>query len=462
MIELLKLCGFKPKEIESELPRVEKAFNRLGITAEDIQRGKQRLHKYYDIELEGVRKAFRLIVLEIVDIMLAREEGKTKILYGYMIPGFEKISSLLVSHSKEVYAAYQNWAFLLIVGCVFDKMGPLLEAAEKKWLKAGLVAHCANVKAIVGLLALDLVPSPDLMLSSGFLCETAPKTLDVLHELYDMPIYCWDTCRDREVKEYADATKRAVNLQAKSLRRLVERIQEIVGFEITDDMLGELLDARSKLDDALDKLRELIQSSDPLPISPTHDALWMCLDWLALRVEDRLPDAIDAINTVYEELRERVNKGLGVVEKGAPRILAMLPPQHSDPRLEHLVTELGMAIVALDAYFSVPSGGVTKDPYVTMSSDVIRNSLYTSLTRRISLLIEVCKRLNVDGVLNRFHVGCRTVAGDALIIKNALEKELGIPVLLLEYESFDPRVYNHEQLKRRLEVFKTMLIKKSG
>jgi hypothetical protein len=43
MIELLRLCGYEAQEIESDLPRVEKAFNRLGITAEDIERAKQRL-----------------------------------------------------------------------------------------------------------------------------------------------------------------------------------------------------------------------------------------------------------------------------------------------------------------------------------------------------------------------------------------------------------------------------------
>ena len=50
MIELLKLCGYEEDELSRELPRIEKAFNKLGITAEDIETGKQRLHKFYDIE----------------------------------------------------------------------------------------------------------------------------------------------------------------------------------------------------------------------------------------------------------------------------------------------------------------------------------------------------------------------------------------------------------------------------
>ena len=44
MIELLKLCGYEEPEIEKELPRVEKAFNRLGISAEDIEAGQAKAY----------------------------------------------------------------------------------------------------------------------------------------------------------------------------------------------------------------------------------------------------------------------------------------------------------------------------------------------------------------------------------------------------------------------------------
>jgi benzoyl-CoA reductase/2-hydroxyglutaryl-CoA dehydratase subunit BcrC/BadD/HgdB len=458
MIELLKLCGFKAQEFESELPRVQKAFNRLGINAEDIERGKQRLIKYYDIELEGVRKALRLCLLEMVNTVLAREEGKTKVFYGFMAPGWETIGAALVTKSKDVFSAHHCWAFLLVVGCIFDKIVPIFETAENKWLKAGMVAHCSNVKATFGLVTSDLVPKPDLMITSGYLCETSPKTLDLLHELYDMPVFCYDTCLDREFSEYSQATKRIVALSAKSLRRLVDRVQEIVGFEITDDMLSEVINARKELNKAMRKLRGIIEKSDPLVLNASHETIWMCLNSLTLSM-DNLPEAIDAINTLCAELQERVRQGIGVVEKGAPRILAILPSHHTDPRLEHLVAELGIAIVALDTNLFVPFKETHKDPYVRMSIG-LQISLNTSLPRRLLMIMEECKKLKVDGVLDRFHVGCRSIAGDAIIFENAIKKELGIPVLLMEWENFDPRVYNHEQYKKRLEVFKTMLTRR--
>ena len=460
MIELLKLCGFEANELESELPRIERTFNRVGITSEDIEQAKQRLAKYYDTELQGVRKMLRLYLQELVNLVLAREEGKKKIIYGFMSPGFEMIGSALMSKSEEVYATSPAQVFQLVLGSLFGKLVPILEAAEKKWVKAGAVAHCANVKTIVGLFALDLIPKPDLLVTAGFLCETAPKTIDLLHQLSDMPTSCYDTCHDREFREHPDA-KRITNLAVKSMRKLTERMQEVAGFEITDEMLWEVLDARKSLADGVLKLQNLLESSDPLPISATHEILWYSLGGLSPSI-DNLRGPIEATNTLYEELLERVNKGLGVMKKGAPRIFAILPPHFADPRLEHLLGEVGIATVATEGYLYPPDGRRIPDaeepgdPYEAMCL-VLQNSMLQSLRVRVSILIGACKRLNVDGVLNRSHIGCRTVAGDALMIKNAITKELGIPVLPLEWEGFDPRVYDHEQYKKRFEVFKTML-----
>jgi benzoyl-CoA reductase/2-hydroxyglutaryl-CoA dehydratase subunit BcrC/BadD/HgdB len=457
MMELLRLCGYEEKEIESDLPRVEKAFNKLGITAEDIERAKQRLNKYYDIELKGVRKILRLCMQELVNWTLAKEEGKTKFIYGFMVTGFfDAVGSALVSKSKEVYVGNLCPLFQLILGSIFGKIVPILEAAEQRWLKAGTVAHCGNVKTLVGLITLDLIPRPDLLVNSGVLCETAPKTLDLLHELYDIPTYCYDTCQDRDIRDYTEETKRAADLLQKSSRRLIRKIEEIVGFEITDDMVREAADARREIGKALDAVQKLVESSDPLVISANHQGLWMQLLFLALSI-DRLPEATDAINTLYEELQERVNKGVGIVEKGAPRIVAILPSHYTDPSLDYMVGEMGMALVATDMLF--PSSDLVdlQDPYEKLSADGVQTSLHNSLARRVVSITEGCKKLKIDGVMDRFHIGCRTVTADALMIKDAITKELGIPVLMVERDDFDPRVCNHEQYQKSLEVFKTML-----
>jgi benzoyl-CoA reductase/2-hydroxyglutaryl-CoA dehydratase subunit BcrC/BadD/HgdB len=302
----------------------------------------------------------------------------------------------------------------------------------------------------------NLIPRPDLLITSGLLCETAPKSVDLLHELHDIPACCYDTCQDREFEEYSNATQRIVSLAAKSLRMVTKRIHDEAGVEITDAILQDVLDARKGLGDALGTLQELMESGDPLPIHANNQILWEYMGALTFSIE-RTPEAIEAINTLCEELQERADKGVGVVEQGAPRIVALLPSHHTDPRQDHVVGELGMAIVSTDRVFATADVAVPEDPYERMIWDIMQGSLFHSPQRRIPLIIDGCKRLKVDGVLDRYHIGCRTVTGDAFLIKEAVSMELDIPIILQERDDFDTRVYNHEQFKRNLEVFKTMM-----
>ena len=459
MIEFLKLCGFEPKEIESELPRINKAFDKLGITDEDIERGKQRLNKYYDVELKGIRKMMRLIIKDVVHSVLARDEGRKKIIFGFMSPGFSVFSTALVSKSREVHAAGLH-IFHFVLGCIFDKIVPVMESAEERWLKAGLVAHCGNIKAMAGLFALDLIPRPDLLVCCGSLCDAAPKTADLLQEIYNIPACTYDICADREFKEYQAATERVARLGAKSLRSFRDRLQEVAGVEITDDLLTEVTDARRTLAHSIAKLMNLISNSDPLVISANHSHVWGNLDALSLSI-DGLLEATDAINTLYGELKERVDKETGVVEKGAPRISALLPSHFSDPRADFLASELGIALVSGETFGGRPVE-LEGDIFERMQMANLQGPLDNCLSKRVLAIIEECKNSNIDGVLDRYHVGCRTTCGDALIIKDAITKELGIPVLLRERDDFDPRSYDHEEFKRQLEVFKTMMVKETG
>ena len=461
MIELLEMFGFETPEIESELPRVKKAFDKLGLDDADIEEGKQRLRTYYDIELKGVRKVFRLCLKELVNVILVKEESDKKVIYGFMSPGIDLLGTALVSNSRDVFAIHQSWAFQVVVGCVFGKIEPIMEEAEGKWLKGGLVAHCANIKTLVGPIAMGLFPKPDLLVTAGFLCEASPKTLDILHELYGIPVRHIDACQDRSAGELPEPSERIAEMTVKSLRRLVAEIRDITGFEITDDMLREVQNAKRKLDPPLRKLRDLVQNSDPLPLSPSHDNILMCLNGLTLSM-DGIDEAADALNILCHELQERVTMGKGVVEKGAPRVMALLPAGQTDPRLEQLACEVGIAIVASDMNLHVPFSSMPDDPYMRYALGTQQGSLGMMLAGRIPMIIEGCKRLKIDGVLDRYHVGCRVVAGDALLIEDAVRKELGIPVLVLEWENFDPRAYDHELFRNRLEVFKSMMTKQSG
>jgi benzoyl-CoA reductase/2-hydroxyglutaryl-CoA dehydratase subunit BcrC/BadD/HgdB len=457
MDELLLLCGYEAAELEKELPRVKKAFGRLGIAAGDIVRGKERVRTYFDIELTGVRRLLGMFIRELVNIVLARDEGRSTIIHACMAGGFEAVCSAFVTFSRDVFVEVPNPPFMVVFGSILGRFTPILEAAEELWLKSGLVGHCAMVKSRVGILALDLIPRPDVMVTSGLLCETSPKTNDIIHELYGIPTVFYDTCQDRETWEYPDSV-RSIALEAASMRRAAEELGRVVGFRMEDEMVRQVQRARSDYGAAVDRVHRLIKESDPVPLGSTHENLLTWLAPAAMSIEG-LQRATDAVDTLYNELRERVDQGVGVTPKGAPRILGVLPSHHTDPRLEQLINELGMSIVAVDYELMLPrlEGTLgTDDPY-TEASQLLRGSMALPLAARAKLIAQGCRQWKIEGVLDHYHVGCRGVAADALLLQETITKELGIPVLALEWENFDPRIFSQEEVKTKLEVFKSMM-----
>src|SRR5512139_1163894 len=83
--EFLDLCGFEKEELATEGPRVDRAFSILEIGPKDIAHAKEALTKYFRIELVGMRKVFGILLKELADLVLAKEEGK-KVIYGSYPP----------------------------------------------------------------------------------------------------------------------------------------------------------------------------------------------------------------------------------------------------------------------------------------------------------------------------------------------------------------------------------------
>ena len=106
--EFLRLFGLEGGELEKEVPRIERAFSILKIESDEINRAKEQLVKYYSVELLGMRKIWGIALKELVDLVLAKEEGK-KIAYGSYPP----ISEILAAGALASDDIYCSPAFIL-------------------------------------------------------------------------------------------------------------------------------------------------------------------------------------------------------------------------------------------------------------------------------------------------------------------------------------------------------------
>jgi len=460
VIEFLEMCGFASDQAKAALPRVEKAFGRLGLGAQEIEQAKNRLCTYYDLDLQGIRKLLGLFVKSVVDTVLLREEGKVKVVHACMAPGMEVIGSAIMTVRRDVALMNPNFAFMVVLGCIFGRYVPVLEAAERLWLRSGGMTHCGMVKSRLGLLSLNMIPRPDVTVTSGFTCDTSPKTNELIEYFEGIPACFVDTCQDRQLFEYPEAI-RATRLAAKSMRAAVKRLEQLLDIEITDDLVFQAVEARRPLDEICDKIGNLVATNSPVPLGSTHLNLFYGVGSIPYTAE-QLPEAVEAVQTLHDELRGRVSRGEGAVPNGTPRLLSIQPCHHTDPQLEWLVDQMGMVVVAWDflGTSEVGRGGLgvvdPSDPYELLCQR-LHGSSSQPLWGRVRIILDMCRRYRLDGVLNHFHAGCRYLAGDAFFIQEAIKRELGIPVLTFEWENFDPRTHNEQEHRARLEAFRLLL-----
>lgn len=457
--QLLELCGFEPKELEAERPSVETTFQRLGLTAEDIARANKRIPELFDIELQGVRKILGVAIKELVDLVLAKEQ-KRKMLYPSVPTIAKDIFTAAMLNSEEVHPASPGAVFLLTMGCIFDKLDPVFEAAERLWLNPGQ-GHCGYPQVELGLNALDLIPKADLYAATAFPCDELSKSFELMSLFFAVPVQWVNRCQDRDWREPVNL-KRDREFIASEVQRAIKRVEEVVGFELTDEMLAQAEQFRAATAAPMAKIHELIRTNDPPPISSTivpylHFAISMPATRRAME------GSAKAGSILLEEMKHRVSQGIGVVSKGAPRVLHQIWPNYSDPSVVRRLEELGVAVVIFegelyesDDMFSPDTRGFARFPE-RFAARTTQRINYSNYRIRANGIINACNRFNLDGVFWWNHPPCRYYGTDAWLLKDIVQKELGIPFLVVEGDFFDPRFCKAQQLGTKLEAFAEMV-----
>ena len=464
--DFLGLCGFEKEEIDKELPRIERAFQKLHLTSDDIKNGEERLKEYFDLELKGMQKIFGIYIRELTNLVLAGEE-KEKILYNVM-PTLspDLIGAAMLMRPEAVYAGFPDFLVLMTLGAIFGKVDHIFEAAERHCGAPG-AAHCGCCQTRLGMQLLGTVPKPDLILSWGHYCDEVPKMDELLNLLLGIHITYVNRCQDENWDEFPEPNQRTVDFYVNEMRKAVRDISQTVGLEISEDAINEGLMGTLQYFVALGKIKELLAVSDPVPMSFADLMYPTSLLLLGVSPENRAP-RMEATNLLYEELKERVKEGKGVTEKGAPRIFHTGFPSFVDPSIIKMIYELGIQISLLEGDLYVPNCRFMPDfgdaddydkldPFVILTKAFLMSPVATVTSKRIDNLIEACKKFEVDGVLFYYHFSCRTYGTESQILRDALKKELNIPTMVLEGDIFDPRYYTQEQLRTRIEAFSEMV-----
>jgi len=450
---LLILCGFEPREIDAERPRIERAFEKLELGPEDMVEAEAWVREKHDVELAGLRKLLGAWLKELIDLVLAGEEGKRIVYYGF--PAMVRPGYLIASSGENLYCACPDTILCHTMGQIFNRLDSILEAGEVGGLPPGH-ALCSLWQIKVGALAKGFIPPPDLAIASSYFCDMGSKADDLLAERYGTPIYYIDGTMDSAWGEYPDYEPERVEFLGAQLNGLFDMVSETIGVRIDPEAWEK---ANRFVLEYYTRLAEItgLMQNDPVPLSSTVIELATILPPAC--TGRGIPEATRALDLLIREARERVGQGRGVVEKGSPRVMLFIG-NFSDPRISRMIEESGLAVPV--SFFTAPAPW--PKPTVRyesmgerMADSEMRQGLYHStygLVKRTEMAVQSTP---VDGVISNYLFNCRPVALLSHIAKSWVEDRTGLPTLSLENDVYDTRSYNAQAMRTRVETFAEML-----
>jgi len=93
----------------------------------------------------------------------------------------------------------------------------------------------------------------------------------------------------------------------------------------------------------------------------------------------------------------------------------------------------------------------------TLAEAEMQRGAYHGNCGYVTRAAEAFAEARVDGVIWNYLYNCRPVAETAYLLKHFVEKETGIPVLLVEADLADSRNHSAGAIRTRVETFAEML-----
>ncbi len=293
------------------------------------------------------------------------------------------------------------------------------------------------------------MPHPDLLVCCTNICGTVHKWYEALAEIYDAPLFILDVPFQRATP----AEPHIIAYIADQLREFVAWLETHTGRRLRPDRFQAVL-ARSR--EAVTLWQKILAFGQhrPSPIN-APDLFIAMAPIVALRGTQR---AVDCYRRLEAELEERVAKGIGAVPGERIRLLwDNIAIWYRLYRFFRPFMDAGACFVA-DTYTNAWTVELDlEEPFVSLARTYSGVFINLDLPTRLQKIKDLARRFQVDGVVMHANRSCKPFSITQSDIRNALRDELGLPVLILEADMCDARLYNEGAIQERAAAFLEVL-----
>ena len=310
---------------------------------------------------------------------------------------------------------------------------------------------CSSNKLHLGSVLAGDLPVPDLLVHPSKPCDSNLAEYAVLSEYFDVPYFCIDM-------PYF-SNERSIEYIIGELKNLVAFLEQKAGHRLDYGKLRQVMEYSNTAHEYAIKLAGLREAA-PSPYS-SLDNLGEYPTVLSLAGTPQLADYFrDRYKLEKEKMERNENRPVMYEEKirmawiyGAPAFdlffFMRLEQKHG-----------AVAVANMNNNFIM-------EPVQDLSST---DSILRGLAHKLTLLpmtrecggpweqyldasIDLCRRFKADAAIFAGHVACKGNWAVIKLVKDKLTEELGIPVMIVELDLFDPRVLNSDALMARFDDF---------
>jgi benzoyl-CoA reductase/2-hydroxyglutaryl-CoA dehydratase subunit BcrC/BadD/HgdB len=324
----------------------------------------------------------------------------------------------------------------------------LIDNAEAHGLPSSV---CSIDKAGVGAAIKGILPNPNCLVFHNTPCDSQVAAAQVMAELTGAPLYFVDIpylAGDREVKHVA-----------KQLKEQIPFLEKYTGRKFSWDRLRQVCEYNNKM---TEKLLEWSEWRKTIPCPQVSKVAGLLVPLLV--AFSGSPTAVFVAEELAREAKERGSAGEAAVE-GGEKIRAIW---YQDPLwfdlsfYDWMESDLKMVVpMDLFGYFA-PEGYIdTSTPESMLEGLAVKYLRIMPMSRQfkgpvddyfIGDYLRLCSEYKADCGIFAGHIACKHGWGGIGLMKEA-SQEAGIPLLVFEFDMFDPRVTSSEALKAEFRSF---------
>ena len=338
-----------------------------------------------------------------------------------------------------------------------SKMGvDLCEKAEAMGYASDLCSYarsdisCATVNGgpIGGL------PKPDMLICANNICGTVLKWYEIQARYFNVPLFIFDTpfCHTGFYPEMRRYVRSQVD-------EYIGFLEEVTGRPLDRDRMKEV----GRLSVAGQRMWQAVLDTTvnkPAPMS-AFDAFFHLALIVTLRGTQQ---AVDYYEGLLAEMNQRVKDGIGAVPRERYRLLwDNLPIWYRTKWLSDKFAAHDACLVA-DTYTSAWCGSLRymdeSDFLESMAEGYTRIYLNIGVDEMARMVCDMVDKYDADGLVMHSNRSCKPYSLGQYDIQRLVEREKGIPSLLIEADMCDERNFSESQIETRIEAFIEMLAHK--